>query len=223
MDGTIADPGVAAVPGRRSLVTRRLVTRSTPSSAESGAANTGQAASKRRDLLFRRALLVADALAVIGAFVLTMELPSRSVQLTWASIAALPILLVGAKISGLYDRDDTPLRKTTLDEAPKLFQVATLCALVAWLTGGLIVAGTLDRREALFLWLALATLLMLMRTAARAIALRMRAEQVPPAREPALSVLTCRVMRPIRPVSVRNTPDARFDEYHDGVPARLPE
>ena len=177
MDGTIADPGVAAVPGRGSLVTRRLVTRSTPSSAESGAANTGQAASKRRDLLFRRALLVADALAVIGAFVLTMELSSRSVQLTWASIAALPILLVGAKISGLYDRDDTLLRKTTLDEAPKLFQVATLCALVAWLTGGLIVAGTLDRREALFLWLALAALLMLMRTAARAIALRIAPEE----------------------------------------------
>jgi exopolysaccharide biosynthesis polyprenyl glycosylphosphotransferase len=153
------------------------VTRSTPSSAESGAANTGQAASKRRDLLFRRALLVADALAVIGAFVLTMELSSRSVQLTWASIAALPILLVGAKISGLYDRDDTLLRKTTLDEAPKLFQVATLCALVAWLTGGLIVAGTLDRREALFLWLALAALLMLMRTAARAIALRIAPEE----------------------------------------------
>jgi exopolysaccharide biosynthesis polyprenyl glycosylphosphotransferase len=127
--------------------------------------------------MFRRALLIADALAITGAFVLTMVLSSRSVQLTWASIAGLPILLVGAKVLGLYDRDDALLRKTTLDEAPKLFQVATLCALVAWLTGGLFVAGTLDRHEALFLWLALAGMLMLMRAGARAIALRMAPEE----------------------------------------------
>jgi len=108
----------------------------------------------------------------VGAFVSTMALSSRSLQLTWASIIALPILLVGAKVAGLYDRDDALLRKTTLDEAPKLFQVATICALIAWLAGGLIVAGRLDRHEALFLWLALAILLILMRTGARAIALR---------------------------------------------------
>jgi exopolysaccharide biosynthesis polyprenyl glycosylphosphotransferase len=125
-----------------------------------------------RDAIFRRMLLLADALAIAGAFILTISLSSKSLQLTWASAAALPILLLGAKSSGLYDRDDALLRKTTLEEAPKLFQVATLCALVAWLTGGLIVAGTLDRHEALFLWLALAGLLVLMRTGARAIALR---------------------------------------------------
>jgi exopolysaccharide biosynthesis polyprenyl glycosylphosphotransferase len=47
-----------------------------------------------------------------------------------------------------------------------------LCALVAWLTGGLIVRGQLDRHGALFLWLTLAALLMLARAASRAIALR---------------------------------------------------
>ncbi|HEY2141354.1 MAG TPA: exopolysaccharide biosynthesis polyprenyl glycosylphosphotransferase [Solirubrobacteraceae bacterium] len=133
----------------------------------------GPAASMRRDALFRRMLLIADVVAIVGAFVLTVTLSSRSLQLTWASIAGVPILLVGAKILGLYDRDETLLRKTTLDEAPKLFQLATLCALVAWLTGGLIVAGELDRHAALFLWLALAGLLMLARTLARAIALAM--------------------------------------------------
>ncbi|MBA3806771.1 MAG: exopolysaccharide biosynthesis polyprenyl glycosylphosphotransferase [Solirubrobacterales bacterium] len=117
-------------------------------------------------------LLLADALAILGAFLLTIALSSRSLQLTWASAAGLPILLLGAKVSGLYDRDDTLLRKTTLEEAPKLFQLATLCALVAWMTGGLIVRGTLDRHQALFLWLGLAFLLILLRTAARMIALR---------------------------------------------------
>ena len=35
-----------------------------------------------------------------------------------------PPLLVGAKLTGLYDRDETLLRKTTLDEAPKLIELA---------------------------------------------------------------------------------------------------
>jgi exopolysaccharide biosynthesis polyprenyl glycosylphosphotransferase len=127
----------------------------------------------RRDALFRRMLLAADVVAVTGAFFLTVALSSRSLQLTWASAVALPILLIFAKLFGLYDRDETLLRKTTLDEAPKLLHVATLCALVAWLAGGLLVAGTLNRHEALFLWLALIALLLSVRTVARWLALRM--------------------------------------------------
>ncbi len=133
----------------------------------------GPAASMQRDALFRRMLLAADVVAIVGAFALTVGLSSRSLQLTWAGVAGVPVLLLGAKVLGLYDRDEALLRKTTLDEAPKLFQVATLCALVAWLSGGLIVAGELDRHAALFLWLALGALLMLARTVARAIALWM--------------------------------------------------
>jgi exopolysaccharide biosynthesis polyprenyl glycosylphosphotransferase len=128
-------------------------------------------ATMRREWLFRRSLLVADVLAIVGAFVLTVALSSRTLQLTWMSIVGVPILLVAAKMLGLYDRDEALLRKTTLDETPKLFEVATLCTLVAWLTGGLIVEGPLDRREALFLWLALVGGLMVARTAARAFAL----------------------------------------------------
>jgi exopolysaccharide biosynthesis polyprenyl glycosylphosphotransferase len=128
-------------------------------------------ATMRREWLFRRSLLVADVLAIVGAFVLTVALSSRSLQLTWMSIVGVPILLVAAKMLGLYDRDEALLRKTTLDETPKLLEVATLCTLVAWLTGGLIVEGPLDRREALFLWLSLTGLLMASRSVARAIAL----------------------------------------------------
>jgi exopolysaccharide biosynthesis polyprenyl glycosylphosphotransferase len=80
---------------------------------------------------------------------------------------------VGAKLSGLYDRDEALLHKTTLDEAPRLFHVATLSAMVAWLSGGLLVEGSLTRHEALFLWIALALMLMLSRACARALALRL--------------------------------------------------
>ncbi|HLM86658.1 MAG TPA: exopolysaccharide biosynthesis polyprenyl glycosylphosphotransferase [Solirubrobacteraceae bacterium] len=133
----------------------------------------GPAACVRRDALFRRMLLLADVMALVGAFTLTVALSQRSsVQLTWAGLAGVPILVVCAKVTGLYDRDETLLRKTTLDEAPKLLQLATLFALVAWLTGDLLVRGPLDRHEALFLWLALAGLLVLARAGARAISLR---------------------------------------------------
>src|SRR5271169_3248882 len=105
----------------------------------------GPTACLRRDALFRRMLLIADLLAVAGAFVMTVEFSHRSVALTWYALAALPIVVVCAKLLGLYDRDEALIRKTTLDEAPKLFQLATLVALVAWLAGGMFVSGHLDR------------------------------------------------------------------------------
>jgi exopolysaccharide biosynthesis polyprenyl glycosylphosphotransferase len=133
----------------------------------------GPAACLRRDAVFRRLLLVADVVAIVGAFVLTVALSRRSVQLTWAAVGAVPVLVVCAKLTGLYDRDESLLRKTTLDEAPQLFQLATLCALVTWLLGGLITHRPLDRHEALFLWLALAGGLILARAASRVLALRL--------------------------------------------------
>jgi exopolysaccharide biosynthesis polyprenyl glycosylphosphotransferase len=134
----------------------------------------GPAASLRRDTLFRRMLLAADVVAIAGTFLLVTQLSSRPLQLTWLSIVGLPLLLIGAKLSGLYDRDETLLRKTTLDEVPKLFHLATLCALTAYLASELIVKGGFLRRpEALVLWLALLAGLVLARATARMLALRM--------------------------------------------------
>jgi exopolysaccharide biosynthesis polyprenyl glycosylphosphotransferase len=177
MDGKIADAAPAALQERRP---REARLRTRPSRAEGtfiGRSTAAASATRRRESIFRRGLVAADALAVLGAFTLTIGLSSRSVELTRASIIGLPILIAGAKISGLYDRDDALLRKTTLDEAPKLFQLAALCALIAWLGGSTIVSGRLDRHQALFLWIALAGMLMLMRTLARAVALRVAPEE----------------------------------------------
>jgi hypothetical protein len=133
----------------------------------------GLAENLSREALFRRSLLVADVAAIVAAFVLLARLSSRSLQLTWVSVCGLLTLLVAAKLFGLYDRDEALLHKTTLDEAPKLFHVATLGALLAWLAGGFVVEGsTLNRREALLLWMVLAVLLIVVRSAARALVLR---------------------------------------------------
>jgi exopolysaccharide biosynthesis polyprenyl glycosylphosphotransferase len=133
----------------------------------------GPAASLRRDSLFRRTLLTADLLATACALALVVTLSTESLRLTWLSLAALPFVLVIAKLFGLYDRDEVLIHKTTLDEAPRLFQLATLCTLAAWLADRLIVDGSLRRSGALLLWLALLVFLIAARAAARTIALRM--------------------------------------------------
>jgi exopolysaccharide biosynthesis polyprenyl glycosylphosphotransferase len=126
-----------------------------------------------RESLFRRALLTADVVAIVSAFVVLAAVTARPLQLTLVSALGLLTLLVSAKMLGLYDRDDVLLHKTTLDEAPKLFHLATLGALAAWLAGGYVIEGdALNRREALLLWLVLMFLLVLARAAARTLALR---------------------------------------------------
>jgi exopolysaccharide biosynthesis polyprenyl glycosylphosphotransferase len=126
----------------------------------------------KRDQLFRRSLLVADLIAFVLAIAVLAEISQRQPRITWVGIAGLLAVFVGAKVIGLYDRDEALLHKTTLDEAPKLFQLATLGALCAWLAGGFIVGGgTMDRAEALLLWVLLLVFLVVARGSARAFAL----------------------------------------------------
>ncbi len=133
----------------------------------------GSRVNLRRDQLFRRLLFAADMTAFVVAILTLSELFSRSPRLTWVGVWGLIGLFLGAKVLGLYDRDEAVLHKTTLDEAPQLFHVATLAALCAWLAGGFVVAGgTLDRQEGLLLWGMLLVFLILGRAGARAIALR---------------------------------------------------
>jgi exopolysaccharide biosynthesis polyprenyl glycosylphosphotransferase len=146
----------------------RLEAAATLRSGNGGAATS----SMRRDQLFRRSLFTADLIAFVLALSTLSLAASRSLRLTWVSLGGLLAMLAGAKIAGLYDRDASLLHKTTLDEAPKLFHVATLGALCAWLAGGFVVAGgTLTRREALLLWAMLLVFLVLARWAARNMAL----------------------------------------------------
>jgi exopolysaccharide biosynthesis polyprenyl glycosylphosphotransferase len=124
------------------------------------------------DQLLRRSLLVADVSACVAAIVAISLVSGRSLQVTWVGVAGLLALCLGAKMFGLYDRDETVLRKTTLDEAPKLFQVATLGALCTWLAGGFVIAGApLSRGEGLLFWAMLIVFPVLARAAARSLAL----------------------------------------------------
>src|SRR5580692_6536506 len=87
----LADPGWLG--GTRGLAPRGLLGLARRRSGWAGEIPEvrGPAACMRRDALFRRLLLVADVVAIVGAFVLTVELSRRSLELTWAGVAGVPI------------------------------------------------------------------------------------------------------------------------------------
>jgi exopolysaccharide biosynthesis polyprenyl glycosylphosphotransferase len=130
--------------------------------------------SLQRDGLFRHSLLVADLAAFALAAVILDQLSPRTLVFTWVSIVGLLGLFLVCKVIGLYDRDELLLHKTTLDESPKLFLVATLGVIAVWLAGDAIFKGdNLARSEFLLLWAMLAVLLLFTRSIARAVALRL--------------------------------------------------
>jgi exopolysaccharide biosynthesis polyprenyl glycosylphosphotransferase len=123
-----------------------------------------------RDALFRRALATADVfagtVAVAPVLALSHALPKPG------ALLLLPLAIGVGKVAGLYDRDDNLLSKSTIDELPALFQVATIFALLVWLLEGALVAGHLTRIAVVALWTALFLGMGVARACARRIALR---------------------------------------------------
>ena len=69
-----------------------------------------------------------------------------------ATLVALPLVVLVAKFTGLYDRDELVLNKTTLDEAPALFSLATLYTLLIFLGEDVLVNGVLGQAQVVGLW-----------------------------------------------------------------------
>jgi len=122
----------------------------------------------RRDAIFRRSLIAADVTA--AALALLVATGGSVEALTWGTVAALPLVVLIAKLLGLYDRDDLVFHKSTLDEAPFLFHLTSLFALLTWLLGGVLVESSFDRLQTFELWISFFILAMCARTLARSIA-----------------------------------------------------
>jgi exopolysaccharide biosynthesis polyprenyl glycosylphosphotransferase len=123
-------------------------------------------AAYHRDWIYRRALAVADVAAAGIAVLIGVPILGHD-TLNPAALLALPLVLVVGKLTGLYDRDENLVRKTTLDEVPTLFWVATLYALLIWLAGNLIIQGEFGRDQAVGVWVLLFIGMVAMRTLAR--------------------------------------------------------
>ena len=85
-------------------------------------------------------------------------------------LLAVPLVVLVAKLLGLYDRDALLLNKTTLDEAPKLFQAATLYTLLLTINDSWLIQGELGARQAMGIWSSLFIMSVLGRTVARVVA-----------------------------------------------------
>jgi exopolysaccharide biosynthesis polyprenyl glycosylphosphotransferase len=128
----------------------------------------------KRDAAFRRSLVLADVLAAITATLVTVLVVGKE-RSSLATLVTVPLIVLLGKIMGIYDRQESLVRKSTLDEAPDLFQVATLYALITWLVNGVLIVS--NRREFLVNWLVLTVLLVVYRCIARALTRKVTAPE----------------------------------------------
>jgi exopolysaccharide biosynthesis polyprenyl glycosylphosphotransferase len=122
-----------------------------------------------RDGLYRRALMLSDAVAAVLALAFVLSAAGERVEPI--VLAAAPLMVLASRVSGLYGRDELVLHKTTLDEAPALFRLGGVFTLVVWLVHGQ--AATLGPGHLVLLWAASRLLLLVDRGVARAAAARL--------------------------------------------------
>lgn len=131
----------------------------------------GLAAVRRRDRIFRRSLVLTDMAAAAFAVYAALDL-SAGERLRPGFLLVMPLIVVVAKVQGLYDRDEVVIRKSTLDELPRLVNLATLFTLVAWLARRYFVIGAPGTDTLLLLWGSLVGSIAVGRMAARWLATR---------------------------------------------------
>ena len=135
-------------------------------------ASRATAAISGRDRVFRRALFGADVVAAL--------LVAAAADLLFGPVGAgrtgmiLPVLVPFVyTASGLYRRDELVLCTTTLDEAPNVFQAATLSAVLAYFFESVYLRTPLGAQYLGLSVLLLSTLTLVLRPLARALARRL--------------------------------------------------
>ena len=126
---------------------------------------------EQRDRLFRRLLASADLLAACVALLTCLSVVGSDAP-RMTLLLAVPVMLLASKVQGLYDRDELLVRKTTLDEAPQLFHLSTLYALLVWVLDDALIEGAIGTAQIVTLWAAFFALSFLFRHTARAVARR---------------------------------------------------
>jgi exopolysaccharide biosynthesis polyprenyl glycosylphosphotransferase len=103
-----------------------------------------------RDALYRRTLAVSDMVAFSAAILSGVAVAGAAVKP--AALIGIPVLILIAKILGLYDRDGSRLHRETLDEVPTLFNLGTLVAVIVFLAQGVLIDGDLGQAGVLAVW-----------------------------------------------------------------------
>jgi exopolysaccharide biosynthesis polyprenyl glycosylphosphotransferase len=129
----------------------------------------GPAAVDQREAIYKRLLASADSAAIASALIAMVLSGTQRLSLWTALVPAAMVVI--AKVAGLYDRDELLLRRSTLDEVPRLFHLSTLVTLVLWLGQEAFLNGApLTTSQVLVLWVVLLGGLMVLRWTARLLA-----------------------------------------------------
>jgi len=92
-----------------------------------------------RERIQRRSLAVADGLAALTALFLAALLTHAT--LTWPVALVLLAVVIIAKLQGLYDRDQLVLRKSTLQETPRLLELAAVSGVIVYFARDELLSG----------------------------------------------------------------------------------
>jgi exopolysaccharide biosynthesis polyprenyl glycosylphosphotransferase len=118
-----------------------------------------------REGVYRRSLVAADAL--VSALVPLVVSLAAGLGPQPILLLAVPAMVLANKVTGLYDRDDLVLRKSTLDEVPTLFQISTLFALLVSLLNAQFSPTVFQPAAVVLLWAGIFVSAGLARVAAR--------------------------------------------------------
>ena len=121
----------------------------------------------QREGRYRRWLATGDAIAAVVSLVVVLVLGLGADLRPLGATLAVVSLVAANKLSGLYDRDDIVLHRSTLDEVPRLVQISGLFALIAWLLHGALTSAFLHQINILFLWATVFAALVTARSVAR--------------------------------------------------------
>lgn len=125
----------------------------------------------RRERRYRRLLAASDVGSIALVLIACFGVPGSG-ELRWPVLLGFPAVVLAGKLYGLYDRDEVVVRKTTLDEVPKVFQLVTLYVLAFTLLDRLVVTHPLGAWRIAALWIALVAIVPLARRCARLLAQR---------------------------------------------------
>jgi exopolysaccharide biosynthesis polyprenyl glycosylphosphotransferase len=122
-----------------------------------------------REQIYRRYLAGADGLAALVSAIAAAAITGT--HLTWLVVAAPAVLVIGAKLQGLYDRDDLVIRKSTWSELPRLLSLTAVTTLIGYAARAQLLGGQNSRAGFfLALWFSLLASMLAGRTLARRVA-----------------------------------------------------
>ena len=122
----------------------------------------------RRERIYRRMLAAADAIATSISLLIAIDVLG-GYALRPLYLVVVPLVILASKLGGLYDRDERVLDHSTINELPRLLNLATMFALLVWIARHYLVIGDPTTTDLLTMWVLLMGSLIVARSVARRI------------------------------------------------------